>query len=454
MRMAAVRGLALTAAVAALATPADPQILPASPTASSPAAWSRFALPNGVVVLVAERPGVPIVVVRASVDAGAILDPPEKEGLANLTALLLTRGSTTRSAQESDRAIEFVGGSLESDGGRDSSEVVLSVLRKDLGLGLDLLADALQRPVFQEPEFARQREEVVATVRRSEDDPETAAARVLRRLVFPGHPYGRPTEGSETSLGAITREDVVAFHRAAYRPERTVVAVAGDITAAALRTELEARLGSWSTSVPPPRLPGAAALGLPSRTETVQRSLTQATIFLGEATVSRKHPDFYPLLVASQILGGGSSSRLYTRVREERGLAYNVYAQYSPSRLAGLFLVELQTENPRVREALAVVREELIRLRRERVSEEELARVRSNLIGGFPLRMSTAAEVSALLVAIEQHDLGLDYPARFRQAVSAVTADDVLRVVRTHWDPDAMSLALVGNLREAGIGSP
>ena len=450
MRMAAVRGLALTAAVAALATPADPQVLPAPPTASSPAAWSRFALPNGVVVLVAERPGVPIVVVRASVDAGAILDPPEKEGLANLTALLLTRGSTTRSAQESDRAIEFVGGSLESDGGRDSSEVVLSVLRKDLGLGLDLLADALQRPVFQEPEFARQREEVVATVRRSEDDPETVAARVLRRLVFPGHPYGRPTEGSETSLGAITREDVVAFHRAAYRPERTVVAVAGDVTAA----ELEARLGSWSTSVPPPGSPGAPPLGLPSRTEAVQRSLTQATIFLGEATVSRKHPDFYPLLVASQILGGGSSSRLYTRVREERGLAYNVYAQYAPSRLAGLFLVEIQTENPRIREALAVVREELIRLRRERVSEEELARVRSNLIGGFPLRMSTAAEVSDLLVAIERHDLGLDYPARFRQALSAVTADDVLRVVRTHWDPDAMSLALVGNLREAGIGSP
>ena len=454
MRMAAVRVLALTAAVAALATPADPQVLPAPPTASSPAAWSRFALPNGVVVLIAERPGVPIVVVRASVDAGAILDPPEKEGLANLTALLLTRGTTTRSARESDRAIEFVGGSLESDGGRDSSEVVLSVLRKDLGLGLDLLADALQRPAFQDPEFARQREEVVATVRRSEEDPEAVAARVLRRLVFPGHPYGRPTEGSETSLGAITREDVMAFHRAAYRPERTVVAVAGDVTAAALRTELEARLGSWSTSVPPPGSPGAAALGLPSSTEAVQRSLTQATIFLGEATVSRKHPDFYPLLVASQILGGGSSSRLYTRVREERGLAYNVYAQYAPSRLAGLFLVELQTENPRVREALAVVREELIRLRRERVSEEELARVRSNLIGGFPLRMSTAAEVSDLLVAIERHDLGLDYPARFRQAVSAVTADDVLRVVRTHWDPDAMSLALVGNLREAGIGSP
>jgi zinc protease len=170
--------------------------------------------------------------------------------------------------------------------------------------------------------------------------------------------------------------------------------------------------------------------------------------------VTRGHPDFYPLLVASQILGGGSSSRLYTRVREERGLAYNVYAQYATARLAGYFLVELQSENARIREALAVVRDELVRLRRERVPEEELTRARSYLVGSFPLRMDTATDVSDLLVAIERFDLDLTYPARFRRNVSAVTADDVLRAVRSHWDPDGMSLALVGDLREAGITRP
>jgi zinc protease len=280
------------------------------------------------------------------------------------------------------------------------------------------------------------------------------AARLWRRLVFAEHPYGRPATGTEASLRAIARDDVVAFHRASYRPERTIIAVAGDITAAAVRTELEVRLGAWSVAIPAPAAPAPAALGLPSRTEAVHRSLTQATILLGQATVTRGHPDFYPLLLASQILGGGSSSRLYARVREERGLAYNVYAQYAPARLAGYLLVELQSENARVREALAVVREELVRLRRERVSEEELARARSYLVGSFPLRMDTAADVSDLLVAIERFDLGLDYPARFRRAVSAVTADDVLRAVRSHWDPDGMSLALVGDLREAGIASP
>jgi zinc protease len=449
-----VKGVALIAALAGLVTPACPQVLPASPTAPAPAPWTRAVLANGIVVLVAERPGIPIVIVRAAVEAGATLDPPGKAGVANLTALLLTRGSAARSALEADRAIELVGGSLEGEGGRDSSELVLSVLRKDLGLGLDLLADALLRPAFPETEFDRQRDEVLASVRRSEEDPGTVAARLWRRLVFAEHPYGRPATGTEASLRAIARDDVVAFHRASYRPERTIIAVAGDVTAAAVRTELEVRLGAWSVVIPAPAAPAPAALGLPSRTEAVHRSLTQATILLGQATVTRGHPDFYPLLLASQILGGGSSSRLYARVREERGLAYNVYAQYAPARLAGYLLVELQSENARVREALAVVREELVRLRRERVSEEELARARSYLVGSFPLRMDTAADVSDLLVAIERFDLGLDYPARFRRAVSAVTADDVLRAVRSHWDPDGMSLALVGDLREAGIASP
>jgi zinc protease len=451
--LGALRGIALTAVVAALVAPATAQTLP-SPVLAAPAAWTRFALPNGLVVLVAERPGIPIVIAHASVGAGAVLDSEAKIGVANLTAELLTRGSAAKSALEIDRAIEFVGGSLEGDGGRESSELVLSVLRKDLGLGLDLLADALLRPAFPQDEFERKRDEIAASVRQSEEDPGTVAARALRRLVFPGHPYGRPVDGTEATLRAITRDDVVAFHRAAYRPERTIVAVAGDVTAASVRSELETRLGAWSGAGTAPTMPGQPSLGPVSRTESVQRSLTQATILLGQATVNRKHPDFYPLLVASQVLGGGSSSRLYTRVREERGLAYNVYAQFAPARLAGLFLVELQSENARIREALTVVREELVRLRRERVSEDELSRARSYLIGSFPLRMGTASDVADLLVGIERFDLGLDYPARFRQAVAAVTADDVVRAVRTHWNPDAMSLALVGDLRAAGIGSP
>jgi zinc protease len=255
-------------------------------------------------------------------------------------------------------------------------------------------------------------------------------------------------------VGRLTREDVAAFHAAAYRPQDTVIAVVGDVRASEIRQALATRLEAWRGAATAPGRPGAVALGTPSRTEMVQRDLTQATVNLGQATVTHQHPDHYPLVVASQILGGGSSSRLYARVREERGLVYSVYAQYVSQRAGGMLLVGFQSENPRVREVLALVREELLRVRRERVSGEELGRAKAYLVGSFPLRMDTNAELATLLVSVELLGLGLDYPARYRQAIEAVSAEDVQRAVTAHWSPDLMSLAIVANLREAGLATP
>jgi zinc protease len=445
----AVLAVFLLPVVATAQAPAPP-----APPVARPLA-ERFRLPNGIVVLVAERPALPIVIARAAVSAGAVLDPPDKPGLANLTALLLPRGTRARSGPEIDRAIEFVGGSLEAEGGRDWIELSLAVLRRDLGLGVELLADALLEPTFPTDEFERKREEVQATIRRSEEDPESVAGRIFRRLAFPGHPYGQPIAGTEASLGRLTRDEVAAFHAAAYRPEATVITVVGDVKASEIRQAFSARLGAWrgATAAAPVR-PANVALGTPPGTEMVQRDLTQATVNLGQGTVTHGHPDYYPLVVASQILGGGSSSRLYTRVREERGLVYSVYSQYVSQRAGGMVLVGFQSENARVREVLALVRGELLRLRRERVSDEELARAKAYLVGSFPLRMDTNAELASLLLTIEQLGLGLDYPARYRQAIEAVSADAVLRAVTAHWNPDLMSLAIVANLREAGLAAP
>jgi zinc protease len=445
----AVLAVFLLPVVAAAQTPAPP-----APPVARPLA-ERFRLPSGIVVLVAERPALPIVIARAAVSAGAVLDPADKAGLANLTALLLPRGTRTRSGPEIDRAIEFVGGSLESEGGRDWVELSFAVLRRDLGLGLELLADALLEPTFPADEFERKREEVQATIRRSEEDPESVAGRIFRRLAFPGHSYGQPIAGTEASLGRLTRDEVAAFYAAAYRPDATVITVVGDVKASEIRQALSARLGAWrgATAAAPVR-PANVALGTPPGTEMVQRDLTQATVNLGQATVTHGHPDYYPLVVASQILGGGSSSRLYTRVREERGLVYSVYSQYVSQRAGGMVLVGFQSENARVREVLALVRGELLRLRRERVSDEELARAKAYLVGSFPLRMDTNAELASLLLTVEQLGLGLDYPARYRQAIEAVSAEAVLRAVTAHWNPDVMSLAIVANLREAGLAAP
>lgn len=415
---------------------------------------TRVVLPNGLVVLVAERPALPIVSVRVAVEAGAVLDPPDRPGLAHLTARLLTRGTARRSAAELDRAIEFVGGSLEADGERDGATLALDVLRRDLDLGLDLLAEVLRHPAFPEDEVDRMRERVRASIQESEQDPETVAARVLRRLAFPGHPYGRPVAGTEESVGRITREEVVAFYRAHYRPDRTVVAVAGAVAAPEVEAALLRRFGDWRAEGPVPLPPPPAPTGVPRALETVGRDVTQATVYLGQATVGRAHPDFYALQVASQVLGGGSASRLYGRVREERGLAYSVFSDYAVGRYGGFFVVGFQSENARARETLALVRQELERLRQEPVGADELGRAKSYLIGSFPLRTTTNAEVASLLLTVERFGLGLDHPVRRRRALEAVTAEDVARAVRAHWDPTRMSLAVVANLAITGPWEP
>jgi zinc protease len=444
---------AVALALASIAGPVGAQTAPVAP-GPAPALGTRLTLPNGVVVLVAERPTLPIVNVQVAVGAGAVLDPPDRAGLANLTAQLVTRGTRTRSALDIDRAIEFAGGSLDSDGGRDTSTVTLAVLRRDLDLGFDLLADVLTRPAFVESEVDRKRTEVIGAIRQSTQEPDTVAARALRRLAFPGHPYGQPVVGTEDSVGRITRDDVVAFYEANYRPETTLVAVVGAVSVAQVEAALARRLGTWAATGSPAPAPGLAPVRGAPATETIQRDITQAAVYLGLATVGRTHPDYYALSVAGHALGGGSSSRLYTRIREERGLAYSVFSDHVPGRFGGLFLVGFQSENGRLREVLALVREELVRLRRERLGDEELAQAKGYLVGSFPLRMDTNAKVTSLLLGVEYFGLGLDYPARYRLAVERVTADDVLRAVRTHWDPDVMSLAVVANLRDAGLATP
>jgi len=403
----------------------------------------REVLPNGIRLLVAERPAIPIVVVRLSIRAGSAFDPPDAGGLANLTADLLTRGTARRTAPELDRAIEFVGGSLETDAGRDTATVSLAVLKKDLDLGLDLLAEALLQPAFPEDELKRKVTDIQAAIRRSEENPESVAGRELARVLYPGHPYARPTSGTVESVGRLTREQVVRFHRERYRPDATAIAVVGDVTEQGIREALLRRLGGWSAPATPlPVIPMTPAKP-PVESRKLSRELTQATVYLGAPAVRQDHPDYFPLLVGNYVLGGGSASRLYMRVREERGLAYAVYGSILPGRYGAGYVVSLQTRVEAVAEAAQLVKEEMARMGRQPVADRELALAKAYLIGSFPLRLDTSAKVAGLLIGIEENGLGLDYPDRFKAEVAKVTAADVQRVAKRYLDPAGFSSVMV-----------
>ena len=421
-------------------------LLLSEPAGAAPLAH-REVLPNGIVLLVAERPAVPIVAVRVLMRAGAVYDPADRAGLANLTGAVLTRGTAKRTGPELDSAIEFVGGSLQAGAGRDNLTVSLTAQKKDLTLGLDLVSEVVLSPALPDGEVTRKVSEIQAAIKRSDEDPGTVAARALGRLVFQGHPYGSPVEGTRESVARLTRDDVVKFYREHARPDTTVIAVVGAVTVDEARREIMARFGSWArpTDALPSVVPATASDS--KREETVKRELTQTTIMFGRQAVLQTDPDYFPLSVASYVLGGGSASRLYTRVREESGLAYSVYSWVSPWRYGSSFAVSAQTRTAEAPKVVAMMREELARMGREPVSDRELALAKQYLIGSFPMRLDTSGKVADFLVAVEDRGLGLDYGDRYKERIGKVTAADVQRVAVKYFPPTSFDLVIVGDTK-------
>ena len=421
-------------------------VVPGPAAAGAPLAH-REVLPNGIVLLVAERPAVPIVAVRVLARAGAVFDPDDRAGLAHLTGALLTRGTATRTAPEVDSAIEFVGGSLEAVAGRDNLTVALSVQKKDLALGLDLVSEVVLSPTFPPAEVTRKVSEIQAAIRRSEEDPGTVASRVLARLVYPGHPYGVPVEGTRESVARLTRDDVVKFYAQQVRPDTTVVAVVGAVTVDEARREITARLGAWARPAGAPQSITPVTAPASPREETVKRELTQSTIMFGRLAIRQTDPDYFPLSVASYVLGGGSASRLYARVRDEAGLAYAVYSWLSTARYGAAFAVTAQTRTAEAPKVVVMVREELARMTRGAVAERELALAKQYLVGSFPFRLDTSGKVADFLVAVEDQGLGLDYADRYKERIARVTARDVQRVAAKYFPPATFNLVTVGEIK-------
>jgi zinc protease len=429
--------LALSVLIASVFAPAAPTAVPLA---------HREVLPNGIVLLVAERPAVPIVAVRVFTRAGAVLDPADRWGLANLTGATLTRGTSKRTAPEVDAAIEFVGGSLEASAGRDGLTVSLAVLKKDIDLGLDLLQEVVLSPAFPDAEVKRKVNEIQAAIKRSEESPDTVASRALAPLVYDGHPYGRPAAGTIESVGTLTRDDVVGFHRDRVRPDGAIVAVVGAVTVAEARQAILSRFGGWRAPRTPPPAVADAPPGSPPQTRQIPRDLTQATLLMGRQAVRPRDPDYFPLVVASYVLGGGSASRLYGRVRDEGGQAYAVYSFVSPGRYGASLMVGAQTRTAEVAKVTESLRNELDRMTREAVSDRELELAKSYLIGSFPFRLDTSSKVADFLIAIESQGLGLDYADRYRATIARVTTADVQRVAAKFFPSDQFSRVVVGKL--------
>ncbi len=423
-------------------------VVPTSAVAMPPV--ERTVLANRLVLLVAEEHSLPFVTVELLIRGGSRQDPPGQEGLARLAARGLLLGTSKRSAEEINRAIDFMGGSLSSFAGTDYAVLNLRVLKKDMEKGLDLFMEVLTKPVFPPQEIKREVEKTQAQIRSAEDRPEDVAEKAFRKELFRSA-YGHPVEGTKESLSRLSRDAAEGFYRAHYLPNNAVLVVVGDITSAEVKAKLLPRIEAWQAGlVATARFKSAFNDG--PKTVTIDRPITQANIVMGHAGVSRDNPDYYALSVMNYILGGGGeSARLFDEVRVKRGLAYAVASFFDPHRYPGSFQVILQTKNASAREAIGIAREQMEIIRRKPVKKSELKRAKNYLIGSFPMRVETQARLADFLAQVEYYGLGLDYPGRYPVLIGSVTRTRVQDVAKRYLHPDQCIVVIVADLKKAGL---
>jgi zinc protease len=311
-----------------------------------------------------------------------------------------------------------------------------------LSRAVELLALLLAKPTFPQPVLEREKARVIASLRESATRPETLVRRNFGALLYGEHPYGRHADPE--TVAAIGRDDLVRFHAAHYSARRAVISMIGAVTrerAAAIAEELTRGLPEGTDSPPLAPLPSA-----PGRAERrIEHPASQSHVLVGQRGIARGDPDFFALTVGNYVLGGGGFvSRLYGEVREKRGLVYSVSSYFSPQIQAGPFVIGLQTRKDQADQALGVVREVLERFVREGPTTEELAAAKSNLIGGFALRIDSNGKILAQLSAIGFYGLPLDWLERWTDRVAAVTLEDIRAAFQRHIRPEAMVTVVVG----------
>jgi zinc protease len=411
----------------------------------------RKVLPNGLTVLHAERHELPLVMVTLLVRAGSFDEPEDRAGLARLTGEVLTGGTERRTASQISEEVEFIGAELGASADRDYTVLTLSVLKKDVEKGFDLLSDVLLHPSFPEEEMERERELIKGSLKQDEEDPEFLASRAFWTEVYGGHPYGRLVRGAPETIDRVKREDIVGYYSAYFRPNNSILSVVGDLSPEELDGLMAGFLSGWQKG-PVPERRAYPLLPPGKRVVAIDRDVTQANIILGHLGVSRGNPDFYPLLVMNYILGGGGfSSRLMESIREDMGLAYSVHSSFSSSREPGVFKVEVQTKNASAKTVIEEILRQMRRMRQEKVSEQEIGDAKAYLVGSFPLRLDTMRAVAGFLAGVEYHGLGLDFAERFPEYINAVTREDLQRVAEKYLHPEEYVLAVVADLSEAGL---
>ncbi|HUQ11854.1 MAG TPA: pitrilysin family protein [Steroidobacteraceae bacterium] len=427
--------------------------VPAAAAAAAPVgvkvpANQRFVLPNGLTVVLVPKKDVPMIAFSGFVRGGSLADPAGKPGVGSLVAGLLDRGAGKRTAFEFADALEGVGGTFNAGAGAEAISFNGEFLARDRALMIELLADALMRPAFDEKEFAAYRDREIEFIKSAKDsDPSQIVGIYGRAALFGSHPYGRPQGGSERSLAAITLADVRNYHAQNFGADKATVVFAGDLDAAWMKQALTAAFGKWAKASAPARKLDAAARVAGRRVWLIDAPGSVQTYFwVGNVGVDRRYSGRPALDLVNTLYGGRFTSILNTELRIKSGLSYGASSRFTRGSVPGEFAIRSFTQTENTVKALDLTLETLEQLKRGSLAPDMLESARSYVLGQFPLQLETAAHWAGTLADLEFFGLGKDYIEGYGPALlkvdlaetAAVTADAFPR-------PDAIVMVLIGD---------
>ncbi len=406
--------------------------------------------PGGITAWLVEEPSIPFMAIEIRFRGGASLDDPEKRGAINLMTGLLEEGTGDLDSRGFAREVEELAASFSYDVGADSLSVSARFLTENRDAAVDLLRRSLVEPNFDQTALDRVREQVLTGLRSDAKDPDEIARRTWNAATYGDHPYGSNYNGTIESVTALTRDDLIAAHRAVLARDRLYVGVAGDITPEELGPMLDKLLGGLPESGAP--MPPQAQLNIKGGLEVVEFETPQSVAIFGHAGLAQDHPDFFAARLLNQVLGaGGFESRLTTEVREKRGLTYGVYSFLVPQDLANTLQGQVASANDRIAEAIEVIRAEWEKAASDGITQEELDAAKTYMTGAYPLNFSGNAPIARIMVGMQMLGLPIDYIPTRNDKVEAVTLDDVTRVARDLLKPEDLRFVVVG--KPEGLGT-
>jgi zinc protease len=412
-------------------------------------------------LVVAPVSKLPVVTVLMVVEAGATTDPAGRDGLAQLTARLLPEGTARSTGTEFAERLERLGASVEAHADWDVSVARVTVLTEHLDEAMQLFGEMLRTPAFPEREVERLKAERLAELLQIRTEPGALADQMFARFVYePVSRYSRPAGGAVRDVEGITRDDVVRFYEARYRPAGMTVIAAGDVTADQIERLARATFGDWAgaltgidaTSDAPARQTRAVHI-------VAKADAPQSELRVGHPGIPRNAPDYFPTVVMNAVLGGLFSSRINLNLREAHGYTYGAFSGFDWRRRAGPFVVDTAVKTAVTDAAAREILNEIDRMRAEEIRPDELSLATSYLDGVFPIRYETTDAIAAALGNLVIYGLPDDYFDQYRERVRAVTAADVLAAARAHLHPDRVQIVAVGDpetvrapLEKLGVG--